>query len=266
MRSVSIFPIPAFSDNYLWLLHDDHHAYVVDPGDAAAVKVVLAERKLALKGIVVTHHHSDHVGGVLELAREYHCPVWGPRAERIEGLTHTLAEGDVITLDALDLSLRVIEVPGHTSGHIAYYAATVPGRSAPLLLCGDTLFSAGCGRLFEGTPQQMMHSLAKLGALPARTEVYCTHEYTLSNLAFAKAADPHNAARDEYLAWCQSQRERNQPTLPSSIAREIAINPFLRCDEASVASAIRVHTNASLTTPLEIFTAMREWKNNFRVR
>jgi hydroxyacylglutathione hydrolase len=264
MRSVSIFPIPAFSDNYLWLLHDDHNAYVVDPGDAAAVKAALHARGLTLKGIVVTHHHSDHVGGVIELAAQYRCPVWGPSAERIEGLTHQLIEGDVITLDAIELLLRVIEVPGHTSGHIAYYADSAPGRNAPLLLCGDTLFSAGCGRLFEGTPEQMMHSLAKLSALPGNTEVYCTHEYTVSNLAFSKVADPHNISRDEYLDWCIQQRQHGQPTLPSNIARECSINPFLRCDVPEVRSALAQQAQRPIYSSLEAFALMREWKNNFR--
>lgn len=264
MRSVSVLPIPAFTDNYLWLLHDGVSAYVIDPGDAQAVNKALAQHALRLCGIVVTHHHADHVGGVVPLTQQHRCPVWGPAREAIEGMTHPLYEGDVITLDAIDVSLRVIDVPGHTAGHIAYYAAAAPGRDTPLLFCGDTLFSAGCGRLFEGTPAQMMHSLAKLAALPANTEVYCTHEYTLSNLAFAGAAEPDNAVRDTHLLWCQAQRALGLPTLPSTMAMELSINPFLRCDSPSLIAQTQTHADHALLTPLEVFTALREWKNQFR--
>jgi hydroxyacylglutathione hydrolase len=239
---------------------------VVDPGDARPVNAALQQLQLTLSGIVVTHHHSDHIGGVQALAAQHQVPVWGPRAElhRIDGITHAVSEGDEVWLEAIDVHLQVIEVPGHTSGHIAYYARQAPGRDAPLLLCGDTLFSAGCGRLFEGTPQQMMQSLAKLAALPSSTQVFCTHEYTLSNLAFSCAAEPHNTARDEHHAWCKAQRAAGLPTLPSTLATERVINPFLRCSEPQTIRAMQAHTGHTLNTPIEVFTAMREWKNTFR--
>lgn len=219
---------------------------------------------LNLCGILITHHHADHIGGVQTLVDKYHVPVWGPAAERIAGVTHALREGDAIVLEELSLKLDVIELPGHTLGHIAYYAAATPERDTPLLFCGDTLFSGGCGRLFEGTPTQMMSSLAKLSALPISTQVYCTHEYTLSNLAFAKAAEPANKCRDDYLDWCKTQREKGLPTLPSSIGQECSINPFLRCNSRTVIDAIQTHKGQPLSTALEVFTAMREWKNTFR--
>jgi hydroxyacylglutathione hydrolase len=264
MRSVLIEPIEAFSDNYIWLLHDGHTALVVDPGDAAPVIAALRSRQLQLAAILVTHHHGDHVGGLRDLLDRWPVPVHGPAREPIAGVSHRLNEGDEVAVYALDARFRVLDVPGHTAGHIAYYAERLPGRAAPALFCGDTLFSAGCGRLFEGTAAQMMQSLAKLAALPADTEVYCTHEYTLSNLAFAAAAEPVNAARDAYAAWCRGRRDALQPTLPSSIGREKAINPFLRCELRPVADAVTAHAGTALPTALDVFAAMRQWKNSFR--
>ncbi len=264
MRGVELIPIAAFSDNYLWLLHNGTHAAVVDPGDAAPVMRTLAQLELALCAILVTHHHADHVSGLPRLLQQHAVPVYGPAHEAIAGVTHPLAQGSEVVISELDLQLQVLDVPGHTAGHIAYFATSAPGRSAPILLCGDTLFSAGCGRLFEGTAAQMVQSLAQLAALPDTTEVYCTHEYTLSNLAFASAAEPVNPARDVYREWCVQQRELGLPTLPSTLAREKAVNPFLRCDVPEVRQAVARQCGTELHTTRDVFAALREWKNHFR--
>jgi hydroxyacylglutathione hydrolase len=253
--SVRIEPIPAFADNYLWLLVRDRRAVVVDPGDAAPVQQVLRERQLMLSAILVTHHHGDHVGGVLDLSSGG-VPVYGPAGETIPGRTQALREGDRI--EALGERFEVLDVPGHTRGHIAYYA---PDLQA--LFCGDTLFAAGCGRLFEGTPAQMAASLAKLAALPAATRVYCAHEYTLANLRFARAVEPDNAALAARTAHCDVLRAAGLPTVPSTLAEEQATNPFLRCAEPAVrAAAERVEAGAGAST-LASFAALRAWKNRF---
>ena len=252
-------PIPAFEDNYLWLLHDGRHALVVDPGDAAPVERTLAALNLTLTSILVTHHHRDHTGGVNELRLATHAKVYGPATENIPQPYTPLVEGD--SVDALGLNFKVIDVPGHTSGHISFYAADVNGK--PLLFCGDTLFSGGCGRLFEGTPAQMLSSLDKLAALPGNTVVCCTHEYTLSNLRFAVAVEPANAALASYQAHCIALRARQLPTLPTSIDQELQINPFLRTRQpAVIASATSFDAAANDET--SVFAAIRQWKNQFK--
>lgn len=254
-----LIPIPAFDDNYLWLLHDGKRALVVDPGDAGPVLRALDEHALQLESILVTHHHADHTGGVDALREATGAQVWGPGAERIpQPYTH-LKGGD--TAQALGLSFEVIDVPGHTSGHIAYYTPDVNGK--PLLFCGDTLFSGGCGRLFEGTPAQMLASLDKLAALPGNTVVCCTHEYTLSNLRFAMAVEPGNADLAAYQARCVRLREQGQPTLPTSIAQELLVNPFLRTRQATIMQAAR-HFDASARDETTVFAAIRQWKNQFK--
>ena len=256
---LKLIPIPAFADNYLWLLHDGKSALVVDPGDAAPVLRVLQENALQLESILVTHHHADHTGGVDELRETTGAKVYGPASERIPAPYLPLHEGD--SLEAMGLRFQVLDVPGHTSGHIAFYAPEINDR--PLLFCGDTLFSGGCGRLFEGTPAQMLNSLDKLAALPAQTRVCCTHEYTLSNLRFALAVEPDNADLVNYHADCVKARSNDLPTLPSSIAQELLVNPFLRTRHAAVKSAAR-QFDAGAHDDIAVFAALRQWKNQFK--
>ncbi len=255
---MNLLALPAFADNYIWMLHDGARAVVVDPGDAAPVHEALDRLHLDLAAILVTHHHADHVGGVSSLRPRLQGPVFGPARETIPAPFTPLTEGDAVQV--LGLSFRVLDVPGHTAGHIAY--AQQDAGPAPLLFCGDTLFSGGCGRLFEGTPAQMHASLAKLAALPADTRVCCTHEYTLSNLRFAAAVEPANEARAQHQALCEDLRSRGQPTLPSSISLERRINPFLRCTEPAVAAAAHAQ-GAADDTAVAVLAALREWKNRF---
>jgi hydroxyacylglutathione hydrolase len=259
MGDLAITPIPAFADNYLWVLERAGRAAVVDPGDAGPVLDALERRGLALDAILVTHHHPDHTGGIARLKARHDVPVYGPAAEAgsIGTLTHPLREGDRVRLDTLGVALTVWEVPGHTLGHIAYVADG-------FVLCGDTLFSAGCGRLFEGTPAQLHHSLARLAALPDETRVYCTHEYTLANLAFAAAVEPDRGVLRDEVARVRALRAAGAPSLPSTIGRERRINPFLRVTDAAVAAAARRESGLALATPLEVFAALRRWKDGFR--
>lgn len=255
---MNLLALPAFADNYIWMLHDGSHAVVVDPGDAAPVQQALDRHALTLAGILVTHHHADHVGGVEALRPLLQGPVWGPAGETIPQPCISLSEGDEV--EVLGQRFGVLDVPGHTAGHIAYVQRA---DREPLLFCGDTLFSAGCGRLFEGTPAQMSESLAKLAALQHDTAVCCAHEYTLSNLAFAAAVEPHNAPRRLHEARCRSRREKGEPTLPSTIGLELQINPFMRCGEPAVVAAARAQGAAS-DDAVAVLAALREWKNRFR--
>ena len=254
---MNLLALPAFADNYIWMLHDGARAVVVDPGDAEPVLAALDRLQLELHAILVTHHHADHVGGVDELRARLTGPVFGPARERIPAPFTPLAQGDRVPL--LGLEFEVLDVPGHTAGHIAYVQRGVAEQ--PLLFCGDTLFSAGCGRLFEGSPAQMQASLAKFAALSPDTRVCCTHEYTLSNLRFAAAVEPGNAARAQYEARCKQLREQGSPTLPSSMGLELQINPFLRCAEPEVVRSAQAH-GAADGSPLAVLTALREWKNH----
>ena len=255
---MELIPLPAFQDNYLWLLHHRGHALVVDPGDAGPVHDALQQHDLVLDGILVTHHHADHTGGVAELQQATGAALYGPASETIPGDCHPVRGGEQVQL--LGTCWRVIDVPGHTRGHVAYFAEAVAG--APLLFCGDTLFSGGCGRIFEGTPAQMLASLDALAALPANTRVCCAHEYTLSNLRFARAVDGGNTELQEYERHCQHLRAQNQPTLPATLGTELAINPFLRSRTAAVTQAVQAH-DPSAHGEVAVFAALREWKNNF---
>ena len=253
--------IPAFEDNYFWLVHGlggaSRRVAVVDPGHAAPVIAALDAGGLTLDTILVTHHHADHIGGVAPLVERYRVPVYGPASEAIPGRTTALRDGDTVALEALGLRFRIYDVPGHTAGHIAYYGHGV-------LFCGDTLFSGGCGRLFEGTPAQMLSSLDKLAALPPETQVYCAHEYTAANLRFAGAVEPANTALQQYRARVAALRAGNEATIPTTIGLELRVNPFLRTRQPAVRAAASQRAGGGLQDDAEVFGVIREWKNGFR--
>ena len=262
-QALSVLTIPAFKDNYLWLIHDGVHAAVVDPGEAKPVLAALKEHGLRLTAILLTHHHTDHIGGVPELLQHYQVPVYGPRNESIATVTLPVGEGKQIDVPGLALRVSVLDVPGHTMGHIAYVRAPLDAEPT-WLFCGDTLFAGGCGRLFEGTPAQMISSLGKLAALPDDTKVYCAHEYTLSNLRFARVVEPDNVALQERVKAETDKREHNLPTVPSTIEIEKATNPFLRYREPAIAQElVKAGKLDKIDTPLATFTALRLWKNDF---
>jgi hydroxyacylglutathione hydrolase len=251
-----IVPLPAFQDNYIWTLRKGTHAAVVDPGEARPVKEYLAREGLSLVAILATHHHPDHVGGIAELVAMRKVPVFGPKGEPIPALTNPVGQDDQVAIPALAANFTVLDIPGHTRAHVAYY-----GLGS--LFCGDTLFACGCGRVFEGTPAQMLDSLTKLAALPDETKVYCGHEYTLANIRFARAVDPHNralAAREERV---KRLREAGRPSLPSTLGEERATNPFLRCAEPVVVESANKYLGGRVADPVRVFAAIREWKNKF---
>jgi len=257
---LQVTPVRAFTDNYIWLIHSPRDAarvVAVDPGDAAPVERTLREQRVELSGVLITHHHRDHVGGVSALVQQRDVPVFGPARESTPGEPRRLQEGQRAEFPELELSFSVLDTPGHTAGHIAYV-----GHGA--VFCGDTLFSAGCGRLFEGTPQQMSDSLAKLARLEDDTQVYCAHEYTISNLRFAVTVEPENAEAQQYLDECRARRERDEPTIPSTMRRERKVNPFLRCDRETVKQAAEARAGRRLQNQTEVFAVIRQWKDAFR--
>ena len=263
---IKIHPIPAFDDNYIWAIidTDSHEACVVDPGDAAAVSNYLKQEQLNLHAILITHHHFDHTGGIDELLKQGDVPVYGPDNVQISSISHPLKAGNEITL--LDCRYSIIEVPGHTLDHIAYFCAKPPQATTlanPVLFCGDTLFAGGCGRIFEGTAKQMWESLNKLSALPTDTAVYCTHEYTLANLAFALAVEPSNKILQERNNKAKAKRANNEVTLPSSIKLERASNPFLRVSEQCVIDAAIRHSGNTMADAVDVFTTIRAWKDSY---
>lgn len=253
---IELLSLPAFTDNYIWMVHNGHEAVVVDPGDAEVVQRALRARKLSLSAILVTHHHPDHTGGVQDLRDVLLGQVYAPARERTPEPHVAVQEG--MTLQLLGQTIRVWDVPGHTLGHIAFLME--PEGQDPILFCGDTLFSGGCGRLFEGTPAQMHASLTTLAQLPGRTRVCCAHEYTVANLRFASLVEPHNPALQAYQSRCAELRQRGQPTLPSTIATERRINPFLRCQEPEVRTSARAQ-GATGDDPVAVLAALRAWKN-----
>ncbi|WP_183961636.1 hydroxyacylglutathione hydrolase [Chiayiivirga flava] len=249
--------LPAFDDNYIWCLHDAAgRAVVVDPGDAAPV-LAAADAGLRPVALLLTHHHNDHIGGAAQLRERFAMPCFAPDDPRIESATERVGDGDTIRIEALALAFTVLAVPGHTTSHVAFHGA---GR----VFCGDTLFSLGCGRLFEGTPAQMLASLDRLAALPDATQVCCGHEYTLANGRFAQAVEPHNPALEARLAEVRALRDAGQPSLPVTMARERATNPFLRCEVDAVIEAVAAHEGARPSDRLATFTALRRWKDGFR--
>ena len=253
---VSVYPVRAFQDNYIWTLQKGSNAAVVDPGEAGPVLAYLRAHKLNLTAILNTHHHADHVGGNAELLEHYPVPVYGPYDERITTVSERVREGDRFTLPGFDIGFEVFEIPAHTRTHIAFYGDS-------MLYCGDTLFACGCGRLFEGTPAQMHASLTKLARLPGATRVYCGHEYTESNIKFARVVDAANTALVEWEKTAAAARAKDEPTLPSTLAQELTANPFMRCDQPAIAAAASQHAGRPLPDPVSVLGVLREWKNNF---
>ena len=262
--------IPGFQDNYFWMIRspEGRSAAVVDPGDAAPVEAALVDQGLELTAILLTHHHADHVGGVEALrARHPGVRVFGPAGEDIPGVDQVLLDGDVIEVPGLGMQARILEVPGHTRGHIAYFVprhGVEDDDERPLLFCGDTLFAAGCGRLFEGSPAQMLASLDRLAACPPDTLVYCAHEYTESNLRFACAAEPTSTELIARQAEARRIREAGRATVPSSIDIERRTNPFLRSRLVSLRDQLDGQIEAGTASDVDFFAALRRWKDSFR--
>lgn len=254
---LQIIPIPAFQDNYIWLIHNGRRAVAVDPGDANPVITALNAHDLTLEAILITHHHQDHIGGVKPLLSRFpDIKILAPKLEQYDFAHTPVAEPDSVHITDWLPDALIIDVPGHTLGHIAYF---IHGEHQPWLFCGDTLFGAGCGRLFEGSPQQMYQSLQKLMALPESTEVYCTHEYTLHNINFALTLEPGNASLQQRKLDTLAVRANNQPSLPSNMALELATNPFLRCHSAEIRAATQTQNASEITT----FSKIRELRNHY---
>lgn len=266
--------ISAFDDNYIWLLSKGHCAVVVDPGDAQPVIDVLQKKSLVLQAILITHHHADHIGGVAEILSwcEHHQgvqpTVYGPAREEIGCVSESVMGGDVISIPHLDAHFKVLDVPGHTAGHIAFYLETLNQSDEKNLerhlFCGDTLFASGCGRLFEGTATQMAHSLNQFKLLPDDTWIHCAHEYTLSNIKFALAVEPHNVDLQNWQNKAQLLRNQGLPTLPTTLAHEKRVNPFLRCEEVSVIQSVVQQRALQSIDPISVFAELRSWKDTFR--
>jgi hydroxyacylglutathione hydrolase len=253
---LAIHAVPAFKDNYIWILERDGRAACVDPGDDGPVEDFLAQRSLKLAAVLATHHHADHVGGLPALAARWKCPTFGPAREVAAHLDTRLREGDRFDVPGIGVSLETLDIPGHTAGHIALHGED-------MVFSGDTLFACGCGRVFEGTAAQMVESLGKLARLPGATRVYCGHEYTVANIRFAQAVEPGNRALDARKERDTAKQLRGEPTLPSTIADELATNPFLRCRVPDVVASAEKHAGRALANEVDVFAEIRAWKNNF---
>ena len=254
---LSIFSIPAFNDNYIWVLVDDikKQAIVIDPGDATPVLAFLHQKQLTLNAILITHKHHDHTGGITALLSAVpNASVFSHSTEQIMQTTQFVFDNDVFNINQHEF--RVIAIPGHTLGHVAYYCK-------PFLFCGDTLFTNGCGRIFEGTAKQMLSSLKKLMALPDETQIYCGHEYTLSNIKFSLHVEPNNIALQKRFEDAKRLQSENKPTVPSTLQLEKATNPFLRCSEPLVIETVSNHAGRKLISEVDVFTELRQWKNTF---
>lgn len=256
--SYRIVGLPAFQDNYIWMvIHPkNQHAIVVDPGESAIVLETLQREGLTLEAILVTHHHYDHTAGIAEIIKAFPVPVYGPKEDNIPTVDHKMNRNDTLKLPKMELSFQAISIPAHTLGHIAFY-----GNG--WLFCGDTLFSGGCGRLFEGTAAQMFQSLQRLAALPKSTEVYCGHEYTLDNIKFALTVEPNNQETIKYQNYVISRRNKNLPSLPSTIEQELKINPFLRCNCSEIRQSIATHFRSKYDQNEAVFTHLRKWKDSW---
>jgi hydroxyacylglutathione hydrolase len=252
--NIQIEAIKAFTDNYIWAVHDGRHCVIVDPGEASGALDFLERQELLLCGLLLTHHHHDHVGGVDEIRARHPTPAWGPDDPRMPVNLRVVGEGDLVSIEQLGLDFTVIETPGHTTSHIAFHGHD-------LLFCGDTLFSAGCGRLFEGTAAQMQNSIDKFAALPGSTRVYCAHEYTESNCSFARKVEPDNTALAERFDQVADLRRHDRITLPSTIEAEKAFNPFMRTRESAVISAAQGREPGQADSPAGVFGVIRRWKD-----
>lgn len=248
--------IATLKDNYVWVMIDNHSAIIVDPGEAAPVIAFLKQHQLSLLAILITHHHWDHTNGITEMLREFPAPVYGPANENIAEMTNPLQENITFHIQGFPEDITVLNIPGHTSGHIAYHVKNA-------LFCGDTLFAAGCGRLFEGTAAQMAASLQKMTSLHDDTQIYCAHEYTLNNLRFAQTVEPDNQQIAKRIQRVTEMRNNNLPSLPSTLSEEKATNPFLRCDSAALKASVEKHAGVSLDNEVAVFTALRKWKDTF---
>jgi hydroxyacylglutathione hydrolase len=251
-NTYDISAIPALKNNYIWILHSTSDAYIVDPGDPVPVLDFLRRHQLQPHAILVTHRHADHIGGISGILREFSIPVIGP--QEIDAITHAVDEGDTYTLHAFNRHLQILKIPGHTSEHIAYWCP-----QDQRLFSGDTLFSAGCGRVLGGTPEQLYSSLQRIADLPDTTQIYASHEYTQANLRFALSLEPENPLLIAALADCQQL-----PTLPTNLLRERQINPFLRCQDPLLRKAIEAITGKTFTTPLALFIFLRQQKDIFQ--
>lgn len=261
----SVHPIDILhvNDNYVWAItpHNSNKAYVVDPGEAAAVLEWLDQQQRELAGILITHRHWDHVNGIDGLVERFPVPVWGPALANLPQISHTLAGGDTLNLD--NVEFRVMAVPGHTRDHIAYISVA-DSLAKPALFCGDTLFAAGCGRVFDGSHAELHQALRKFVQLPLDTVIYCAHEYTLANLEFAAAVEPGNQAIAQRRQEVEHLRRQNLPSLPTELRLELATNPFLRWDQREVINNASRAAGCELTDSTEVFAALRRWKDTFQ--